>query len=138
VIVKVAGMVPTVFGIRRGSAPPQRSVLGNRLGRQRGDHRRVVVDVGDVEVIVFGVGLRPSEAVTCTNVAVGAGRRAMRLEVRRRFEHQVPPTMSNSVESAPPVIVKVAGMVPTVSASVRVSAAINGLVLRQSTAVANW
>jgi len=29
--------------------------------------------------------------------------------------------MSNSVESAPPVIVKVAGMVPTVSASVEVS-----------------
>jgi len=36
---------------------------------------------------------------------------------------RLPPTMLNNAASAPPVIVKVAGLVPTVSASVEVSAA---------------
>src|SRR5436190_15667991 len=37
----------------------------------------------------------------------------------------LPPTMLNRAESAPPVIEKVAGLVPTVSASVEVSATLN-------------
>jgi len=95
VIVKVAGMVPTVSASVEVSAATNGLVLGNRLVANVVITGALSLTSATLTVIVFGVGLsrrRPSPAP----LAVGAGRRAMRLEVRRVLNTRLPPTMSTA------------------------------------------
>ena len=83
-IVKVAGLVPTVSASARSQCRNQRRVLGYRLDCPSRDHRRIVVLVGEIDGDRFRRGVDAVVGRHLDLVAVGLG-----FVVARRVEHQV-------------------------------------------------
>ena len=102
------------------SAATNGCVLGDGLGRRSGDHRCIIVDVGQVDRDRLRCGVDPIKGRNLDLIAMRIG-----LVVRGRLNTKLLSATSNNAASAPPVIENFAGLIPTVSTSVEVNAATN-------------